>query len=263
VAKCGIFSWFGFLLPLPKRLELIKSAGFDATCLWWEDEEGDFPVKKAEMPKMVADFGLTIDNIHTPFCNTNDLWSESLSARSKIVSQYQIWLEDCARFDIPIMVMHIMEGDIISELNLGGIESIWQLVRKAEELKVKIAIENTRLPDGIRFVLSEIESEHLGLCYDSSHARLNGGEVLLKEFGHRLVTCHISDNDGKIDRHWLPGNGIIDWQEFCKSFPKESYSGTLMLEVYPTEDEMKAGPVKFLHKAYKRVSALGSFTPDI
>ncbi|NLZ52337.1 MAG: sugar phosphate isomerase/epimerase [Thermoanaerobacteraceae bacterium] len=257
--KFGIFSWFGFVMPLPERLEFIQSSGFNSTCLWWEDEEGDYTVKKTDMPKMVSDFGLTIDNIHTPFCNSNDLWSESFSARSKIIKQYLTWLEDCAKFNIPIMVMHIMEGDIVPKVNKYGIESIWQLTQEAKKLKVKIALENTGFIHGITFILSEIESEYLGLCYDSSHAKLHGDEFLLRDFGHRLVTCHISDNDGKVDRHWLPGNGVIDWESFYNSFPKEDYLGNLMLEVYPTDDEKKAGPRKFLHKAFKRISTLPNY----
>jgi len=256
MAKSGIFSWFGFVMPLSKRLELIKSAGFDSTCLWWEDEWGDYPVKKADMPKMARDFGLILDNIHTPTCNSNDLWSEDPFARSKIINQYLNWLEDCARFDIPIMVMHIMEGDIPPKLSKYGVESISHLTLKAQELNVKIAVENTRFTDGIALILSEIDSEYLGFCYDSSHAKLNKAEFLLKDFGHRLITCHISDNDGQKDRHWLPGNGVIDWEFFCSSFPKESYAGNLVLEVYPTENEQKRGPEQFLHKAYKSISNL-------
>lgn len=256
MAKFGIFAWFGFVMPLSKRLELIKRAGFDSTCLWWEDEEGHYPIKKTDMPMMVRDLGLTLDNIHTPFCNSNDLWSEFFSARSKIIKKYLTWLEDCARFNIPIMVMHIMEGDIVPKVNKYGIESIWKLTQEAEKLKVKIALENTRFSHGITSILSEIESEHLGLCYDSSHARLHGDEFLLRHFGHRLITCHISDNDGKVDRHWLPGNGLIDWENFYNAFPKEHYLGNLMLEVYPTEDEKRAGPKEFLNKAFERISAL-------
>jgi sugar phosphate isomerase/epimerase len=100
-------------------------------------------------------------------------------------------------------------------------------------------LENTIFADGITLILSEIKSEYLGFCYDSSHARLNKDEFLLKDFGHRLITCHISDNDGQEDRHWLPGNGEINWKDFYSSFPKESYSGNLILEVCPTDDEKK------------------------
>lgn len=259
MAKYGIFSWFGFVMPLSKRLELIKRAGFGSTSLWWEDEEGNYSIKKTHMPKMVSNFGLTLDNIHTPFCNSNDLWSEYFSVRSKIIKQYLTWLEDCAKFNIPIMVMHIMEGDIVPKLNKYGIESISYLTRKAQELNVKIALENTKFADGITFILSEIKSDYLGLCYDSSHAKLHGDEFLLRDFGHRLVTCHISDNDGKVDRHWLPGNGVIDWENFYNSFPKERYLGNLILEVYPTDDERKSGPKQFLIRAFKSISSLANY----
>jgi len=72
------------------------------------------------------------------------------------------------------------------------------------------------------------------------------------------VTCHISDNDGEIDRHWLPGNGVIDWRNFWNLFPKESYLKNIMLEVLPTDDEKKAGPEQFLIKAFKSISSLAN-----
>ncbi|AEE92051.1 Xylose isomerase domain-containing protein TIM barrel [Tepidanaerobacter acetatoxydans Re1] len=255
--KLGIFSWFGFVMPLPARLKLIKGACFDATSLWWEDEQGYPNISKDEMPKMVKESGLILENIHAPFTNSSDLWSENLPVRKKILREHMIWLEDCAKYDIPIMVMHIMENEI-PKLNKYGIESISYLTKKAEEYKIKIALENTKLNGGIPFVLSEIQSDYLGLCYDSSHARLNGEEALLEDFGHRLIALHISDNDGQKDRHWLPGNGIIDWNKFLESFPKDSYSGNLTLEVCPTEEEISAGPNEFLSKGFKRISSLAS-----
>jgi sugar phosphate isomerase/epimerase len=259
VPKFGIFSWFGFVMSLSKRIELIKNAGFDSTSLWWEDEEGSPSIKKNEMPKIVRDSGLILENIHVPFNDSNNLWSETASARDKIVKQHVTWLEDCAKFDIPIMVMHIMEGNMTPELNKYGIESMLYLTKKAEEYKVKIAAENTKLVGGIHFILSEIQSDHLGFCYDSSHARLQGEEALLKYFDRRLIAVHLSDNDGQKDRHWLPGNGVIKWSEFSNSFPKHYYSGNLTLEVCPTDEERKAGAKQFLLKAFKSLSSLANF----
>lgn len=259
VPKLGIFSWFGFVMPLRKRLELIKNAGFDVTSLWWEDEEGNPPTRKDEMPRMVQDSGLLLENIHVPFNNSNDLWSENALDRDKIVKQHVNWLEDCAKYNIPIMVMHIMEGDTTPELNKYGIESMSYLTKKAEEYKIKIAVENTKLEGGIPFILSQIQSDYLGLCYDSSHARLQGEEALLKDFGYRLIALHLSDNDGEKDRHWLPGNGVIKWGEFSNSFPKHHYSGNLTLEVCPTDEEREVGPKQFLLKAFKSLSSLVNF----
>ncbi len=247
--KLGIFSWFGFVMPFRERLKLIKQAGFDVTCIWWEDEEG---LSRNEMPKIVLDSGLSIDNIHTPFCDSNALWSETAYTRKKIIQKYSIWLEDCAKHDIPIMVMHLTEGERTPKPNKYGIESMETLVKIAEALGVKIAIENTCRRDNIPFVLSSVPSGYLGFCFDTSHANLTKGldSILLTKYKERLLTTHISDNDGAADRHWIPGNGEIDWEGFGKLFPVKTYKGTLMLEVCP---RFKKSPGEFLRRAFESI----------
>lgn len=254
----GIFSWFGFIMPLSQRLELIKEAGFDTTSLWWEDEEGTCPIPTSKMPEMVKDAGLILENIHAPFVNLDEMWSESALTRKNLVEKHLRWLHDCAEFEIPIMVMHLTEGTKPPAPNKYGLESMATLVKAAEDLGVKIAIENTRRTDNVPFILSEIPSNNLGCCYDSSHDRLvqNRGETLLTDFGHRLLATHLADNDGSIDRHWLPGHGIVDWPKLGKLFPQDSYQGCLTLEVVADEKEKQGTPEDFLKKAYGRIAGL-------
>lgn len=251
--KLGIFSWFGFVMPFQEMLELIKKAGFDATCIWWEDEEGPRTLRKYEMAKIVGDSGLIIDNIHAPFCASNDLWSESQLARKEIIKKHTTWIEDCAKYRIPIMVMHLTEGEETPGPNKYGIESMLLLSKVAEDLGVKIAVENTRREDNVPFVLSKIPSAHLGFCFDSSHANLGQrvDALLLREYGERLITTHLSDNDGMVDRHWIPGNGRIDWKRLGELFPSRSYRGSLTLEVCPKWNKT---PEEFLAKAFGSAS---------
>jgi len=49
--------------------------------------------------------------------------------------------------------------------------------------------------------------------------------------GERLIALHIQDTDGKKDRHWLPGQGIIDWAQFMKDLISIDYQGVLTLEI--------------------------------
>lgn len=254
--KLAIFSWFGFILPLPERLRLIRQAGFDAVSLWWEDEQGSSVIKKEDFAELVDDSGLIFENIHAPFNNANDLWHENKTARNNTIKKHLNWLEDCAKYNIPLMVMHVTEGDNPAAPNKHGIESILCLVRFAENVGVKIAIENTRREDNISFILNEILSDHLGYCFDSSHANLysDKGETLLKNYGDRLIATHLSDNDGIKDRHWLPGNGIIEWKNIIDSFAINRYEKNLTLEVCANQEEMKEQPEQFLKKAFRRLS---------
>ncbi|EGW38855.1 sugar phosphate isomerase/epimerase family protein [Desulfosporosinus sp. OT] len=250
----GIFSWFGFVLPFQERLRLIKEAGFTATSIWWEDEDTPWQIKKESMPQLVRDTGLVLENLHVPYNNSNELWSEHESVRFEFLQRHTRWLYDCANYHIPMMVMHLTEEVNHSAPNGYGLKSMLELVKVAEELGVIIAIENTRRSDNVPYLLSKIRSNYLGFCYDSSHHFLSDKQdfSLLVNFGDRLVTTHLSDNDGLADRHWLPGHGIIDWAMVAQRFPT-GYRGVLTLEAYPMAEEREESPQVYLKRAYQKV----------
>lgn len=256
--KLGIFSWFGFLLPLPERLRLIKNAGFESTILWWEDEIGTVPIKKNKMPSMVHDIGLNIENIHAPFNNCNDFWSDSAKNRDAVVNLHVSWLEDCKNHNISTMVMHITDGRHPPAFNRYGMEAIYKIAYAAEKLKIKVAIENTACQEYVPIILSEIVSPYIGFCYDSSHDWLLASDkvAILKELRHRLFAVHFSDNDEVDDRHWLPGEGTINWPLVGGIFPSDTYTGALTLEVHPKAEDLLKSPETFLTKAYERAKML-------
>lgn len=259
--KLGIFSWFGFLLPLQERLRLIKNTGFESTILWWEDETGCVPVKKDHMPLMVRDMGLVIENIHAPFNSCNDFWSESAKSRDAVVNLHVSWMEDCKKHNISTMVIHITDGRNPPAFNRYGLYAINKIAYAAEELKIKIAIENTACQEYVPIVLSEIASPYIGFCYDSSHDWLLAADkfFILKELCHRLFAVHFSDNDEVDDRHWLPGEGTINWQLAGDIFPSGTYTGALTLEVHPKAEDLLKSPEIFLAKAYERAKMVRSF----
>lgn len=143
-------------------------------------------------------------------------------------------------------------------------ESMPQLVRE-----MGLLLENIHVPfnesgalwaeqESVRYdvpyILDKIQSNYLGFCYDSSHYNLSDKQdfYLLEKYGERLVTTHLSDNDGLKDRHWLPGHGTIDWAMVAKHFPA-SYQGCLTLEAYPTTGEREDSPQIYLKRAYQKV----------
>lgn len=251
--KLGIFSWFGFVLPLPVRLELIKKAGFDMTTLWWEDEIGKPGIPKEAMPAMVSEAGLILENIHVPYDKCDDFWNASSIVRNTAIEKHIDWVNDCAFFDIPMMVMHISDTYAPEKPSKYGIDSIAKILAVAEQLGIILALENTGRADFNQFILEELPSPNLGLCYDSSHDWLyssNKGQ-LLKDAGDRLVTVHFSDNDGQKDRHWLPGEGTIDWQQIAGAFPQD-YKGCITLEVCPKYTKSIKTPGAFIECGYKK-----------
>jgi sugar phosphate isomerase/epimerase len=49
--------------------------------------------------------------------------------------------------------------------------------------------------------------------------------------GEKIVTLHVSDYDGIDERHWLPGEGCIDWQALRAALCEVGYDGVWMYEL--------------------------------
>lgn len=254
----GLFSWFGHRMPFGERIHAIARAGFDATCLWLGPEEELVAAAKADvMPGIVHDAGLYLDNVHAPYEDCNSIWSDSAGDRDRIRRVYSDGLAYCARHEVPIMVAHVSRSATPPPCNETGLRLLAELVKRAEDLGVTLALENTGSPRHVESILEQIDSPHLGFCYDSSHDALNRAPFarILATWGHRLVTTHLSDNQGEADNHYLPGEGSIDWNLVSRSFPSDTYRGTLMLEVVPTSSDT-APPDEFLARAFQSASRL-------
>ena len=71
------------------------------------------------------------------------------------------------------------------------------------------------------------------MCLDTGHCTMYGDSVgdAIRSIGKEyLPTLHVHDNDGRGDKRWLPGQGIIDWSEFSKALGEIGFEGTVSLE---------------------------------
>ena len=255
-SKIGIFSWFGWRIHISLRAQIIKRAGFDATCLWWADDEKANTGTLEDLPKIVRDNGLEIDNIHAPFKDAHLLSSENPSERRKLIDLHKQWIGDCARHNIPKMVFHTCP-DIPSPLppNSLLLDSIEEILRFAESAKVILAVENIRRKEYVDIILEKFDSENLRFCYDSGHDFIWSEEPVevLKKWGHKLAATHLHDNKGSDDDHLIPFTGTIDWQKVVSNWPKD-YKGVLMLEAIG-DDKIQSAE-SFISAAFKSIMKL-------
>ncbi|PKL46675.1 MAG: sugar phosphate isomerase/epimerase [Planctomycetes bacterium HGW-Planctomycetes-1] len=255
-SKLGIFSWFGWRLHISQRAKLIKDAGFDTTCLWWAAEERANTGSLDDLPKIVRDNGLEIDNVHVPFAEAHLLSSENQLERRGMVDMHKQWIEDCARHKIPKLVFHTCPAydnppppaDVL-------LDSVAEIVEFAQQARVILAAENTRRRDYIDFVFERIDCEYLRFCYDSGHDFIWSDEqiAVLKRWGHKLIMTHLHDNKGENDDHLIPLTGKIDWQKVVAAWPKD-YKGPLMLEVVGNPET--ESPDVFLKRAFENLIKL-------
>jgi sugar phosphate isomerase/epimerase len=244
-------------MPFEERLELIKGAGFSATGFWLGPEEELVSMGKVDLlPDLIRWRGLFVDYVHAPDIGCNELWSESAIKREEWMRTYRSYLDLCVRHSIPILVIHVSQskGEQPERPSEEGMAMIEELVKMAEDCGVKIAVENTMQPSLVDLIFSRIHSDHLGLCYDTSHDFLYSHKPgrLLERWGHRLLVTHLGDNDGLMDRHWLPGSGILNWMEIAHSLPMRTYEGSFMLEVFSKDQENESAQ-DFLASSYRSI----------
>jgi sugar phosphate isomerase/epimerase len=157
------------------------------------------------MPDLVRSEGLSIEYVHAPEKDCNNLWSPSEGEREAVVTEYVSCIDFCRRNKIPLVVLHISrsKGKKPPSRSRYGLRAIEHLLRHAEDSNIIMAIENTQRPDYLDYIFSNLQSPCLGLCYDSSHDFLYSPEpgLLLRDWGHLLSATHLSDNDGLQDRH--------------------------------------------------------------
>lgn len=260
--RFGMFSWFGYPISLEERLEMIKAAGFHATGFWLGKEEELVAQGRVDLiPDLIRSKDLFLEYVHAPDTGCSDLWSGSAGRRGEWMVTYRAYLDLCKRYAIPFLVMHISQSKEKRPVSATaeGAGQLRELARAAEDVGVKIAIENTMQPSLVDFALSLIESDCVGLCYDTSHDFLYSSKpgTLLENWGYRLLVTHFGDNDGVVDRHWLPGMGGLDWGKIGRLWPAKTYKGSLTLEVFP-KDREKESPSAFTLSAYQTIRWLSS-----
>ncbi|MBQ7983888.1 MAG: sugar phosphate isomerase/epimerase, partial [Clostridia bacterium] len=76
-------------------------------------------------------------------------------------------------------------------------------------------------------------------CVDVNHFLKETSEDAVRALGQRIITTHISDHDYIDERHWLPGEGSIDWMALLAAFEAVGYDGVFNYESAGTLAEIK------------------------
>jgi sugar phosphate isomerase/epimerase len=192
-------------------------------------------------------------SVHLPFWNL-DLLSPDPEVRTLSLRRLLFGLERAADLGADRAVLHsgIPHGRTPEEALARAeplAEALGPVVRRARVLGVRLLLENSHdpVPAALRPVL-EAHPEALGFCFDAAHARVFS---LLPDPDPWLALgpehLHLNDNDGRFDRHWNLGQGVMDhsWLSAFRHLP-------LVLEVR----EDPAPSLAFLESLFRPDGAL-------
>jgi sugar phosphate isomerase/epimerase len=236
--KIGL-STCGFT-PDEEAFRKLAEAGIDAVELSMEKGYMD-ALDFAAVRRYADTYGVELWSCHLPFYPFEiiDLSSEDASLRERTLAYYEGLIAKGTAVGITRFVVHPSGEPISDETRAnrlsGAKDSLAKLAELAETYGATIAVEDlprsclANTADELAELISA--SDKLRVCFDVNHLLQGTHADFLEKLGDKIITLHISDYDFKDEKHWLPGEGTIDWSALMDVLDEIGYAGPFLYEL--------------------------------
>ena len=212
--------------------------GLEISLPWHEYETMDLQ----QFCQNAQQAGLTICSMHLPFSRAISIATLNEEDRAAAIALQRRLIVLAAQYGIHRLVLHPSSEPIADEdrarcMRLAK-EALAELAQLADENGSVICVEDLprtclgRTADEMLELLSA--DDRLRVCFDVNHLLTSNGSThaeCVKKLGSKIATLHLSDYDFIDERHFLPGNGLINWNEVITLLEEADYSGPFMYEV--------------------------------
>ena len=256
----SIGTTFNYDIPLKQQLAMIGRIGFRYVSLGTRLEHSRYMATagRNNIKKMIGIHGIKVCSLHTPFGEDLDISSPDSTRKNRTIDCYKRCIDAAQDLGARVVIFHptaYLQFDALDFRKEVIIENVSTLLDYVRDTGVSLAVENEHFiaaNDILRFSLDHIHDSRYGFCYDTSHDNLTRYPLkIFKDYGHRLLTTHISDNRGKRDDHTLPYEGSFPWPAFCRIFSKIHFNGIPLLEVEMRESAFSSAS-EFLQESFNR-----------
>ncbi len=184
-------------------------------------------------------FGIELWAYHLPFLPFQKIDISKPQLAEYTVTYFQRLIRKATAAGIKRFVIH-PSGEPIDDADRPirmqtAKKSLALLAEFAQELGAVIAVED--LPrtclGNCAAEIEELLSAHpaLRVCFDTNHLLGEDPVDFIHRLGDRIVTTHVSDYDFLNERHWLPGEGSLDWSGILQALADVNYRGVWMYEL--------------------------------
>ncbi|HLJ95843.1 MAG TPA: sugar phosphate isomerase/epimerase family protein [Gemmataceae bacterium] len=254
--KAIMYATIGYKGSVLEKFRAIRAAAFEGV-------EPMSHMNQDEVLKALEETGLKAASV---CCNTH--WTKPLShpdpqARREGLEGLLQALKDANRYGATSVLLVpgvVKDGVTYDECFQRSVAEIRKAVPSAEELGVKIAIENvwnnfiTR-PDQAKAFLDEINSPQVGWHFDIGNAvRFSPPEMWIPVLGKRIVKLHIKEYSRfqQFKVHFFEGDN--NWPAIMKALDAVGYQGWGISE-QPGDQAANAANLKDLSERMDRVFA--------
>ncbi len=192
-----------------------------------------------EIYSLSQKYGIRLNSFHLPFAPFNTVDISNPATQKSTVEYHTELIKKAAAIGIEKFIVHPSAEPIKADKRRERMDcaklSLASLAEIADNEGAVMCVED--LPRSCLGRNSEEIAEltsvddRLRLCLDTNHLFTETLPDYIRKFGKKIVTIHVSDYDFLNERHWLPGEGDIDWQGVIAALKEVGYSGPWLYEI--------------------------------
>lgn len=225
-----------------EHFEALAKAGTDAVEI--SGGAANYPtIRWHSVAQYAKNTGIELWSLHLPFSPfpMNDISSVDPYVRKTTIDYHKVLIDRAATLgNIRNMVIHPsgepMEESERAEKMKWAKESLAILSDFCGQYGARMLVENLprtclgRDADDILDLLSA--DERVRCTFDTNHL-LGGRDPIdfIRRIGDKIVSLHVSDYDGVDEKHWLPGEGVVDWVALMDALDEIGYDGPFLYEL--------------------------------
>ncbi|MBQ8407905.1 MAG: sugar phosphate isomerase/epimerase [Clostridia bacterium] len=192
-----------------------------------------------ETAEIAKRYGMEIASIHLPIAPQHiyDV-THKYATVGAVPFQIELIKRGCEILGVKHIVIHsggepLQEAEREERVQRAG-EKLPLLADVAEKYGADICIEvlpRTCLGRDSDEILAMLAyDDRLRVCLDTNHIFRESEVDFIRKLGKKIATTHISDRDHINERHWLPGEGILDWVGIIDALDEIGYEGDWIYE---------------------------------
>ena len=186
-------------------------------------------------------YSVDLWSYHLPFSPFSeiDISSKDARLRENALKLYNELIEKASDIGIDKFVVH-PSGEPIDACDRAerikhSMQSLDYLAEIAYKNGAVIAVEDlprTCLGNTADEILALISAnDKLRVCFDTNHLLIDTHTEFIKKLSDKIITLHVSDYDFIDEKHWLAGEGRIDWCSLISALRGTPYNGVWMYEL--------------------------------
>lgn len=196
-------------------------------------------INYAQIKEWAHKYNITLWAFHLPFMPFDELDISRADTCKATINYHEELIKKASDIGIDKFVIH-PSGEPIEDIERSermkySKESLASLAEFAKKNGAVIAVEDLprtclgKNSDEIAELISV--HDNLKVCFDTNHLLGENPVDFIHKLGKKIITTHISDYDFTDEKHWLPGEGKLNWQAILSALKDVSYNGVWLYEI--------------------------------